>query len=113
MSEIEREARAARNQAMFRAVNEKMVELNDVLSNMSGEYAISCECADTTCIRTVSIAPEAYLAVRANPRQFVVLPGHVLPELEQIVAQNGCYVVVEKHGTAGELALDFAELTGD
>ena len=109
MSEFERETRAARNQAMFRMVNEKMRELNEALSTVTDEYAIACECADTGCVETVSIRQQDYMAVRSSPRRFVVLPGHVVPGVEQVVSEDGGYAVVEKVGAAGELAAQLAD----
>jgi hypothetical protein len=109
MPDMEREARAARNQAMFRAVNEKMRELNETLSSVSDAYAIACECADTGCVETLNIREADYLAVRSSPRQFVVLRGHIVPGVEKVVAENDGYVVVEKVGTAGEVAAQLAD----
>ena len=93
----DREVRAARNQALFRAVNEKLRELNQAFANVTETYAIACECADTTCVETVHILMEEYTRVREDPNQFVVLTEHVFPDVEQIVAQNDGYSVVEKN----------------
>ena len=100
----EREIRAARNQALFRAVNEKMTELNEAFVGVTGAYAIACECADTGCVQTVEIAPDAYEQVRANPRRFVVLHGHLYPEVETVVGEADGYVVVEKIEAAARVA---------
>lgn len=109
MPDMEREARAARNQALFRAVNEQMRELNAALASLSETYAIACECADTGCVATLNIREAAYLDVRSSPRQFVVLRGHVVAGIETVVAENDGYVVVEKVGTAGEVAAQLAD----
>jgi predicted RNA methylase len=100
----EREVRAARNQSLFRAVNEKMTQVNQAFVSVTGAYAIACECADTSCVQTVDIAPDAYEQVRANPRQFVVLHGHVYPEVEIVVGEADAYVVVEKIAAAARVA---------
>jgi hypothetical protein len=100
----EREIRAARNQALFRSVNEQMQAVNDALSAVSGSLAIACECADTTCIETLEIAADEYEAIRAEPRRFAVLPNHVYPDVENIVDEGAGYVVVEKIAAAGEEA---------
>ena len=39
-SNEEREVRAARNQALFRAVNEKIMELNDALGEIEGGHRV-------------------------------------------------------------------------
>jgi hypothetical protein len=93
----DREVRAARNQAMFRAVNEKLRELNQAFSNVSETYAIACECADTSCVRTLEIAMEEYVTVRAHPNRFLVLADHVIQDVEVTVAQNNGYAIVEKN----------------
>ena len=103
-SQHERELRAARNQSLFRAVNDKLRDLNDAFAAISDTFVIACECADTSCIETLEISGEEYAAVRAEPRQFAVLPGHVYPDVENVVRESDRYVVVEKIAAAGELA---------
>jgi hypothetical protein len=99
----EREIRAARNQALFRAVNEQTKAMNEAFAEVTGSFAIACECADTGCIETLQITPDEYAEVRGNPRHFAVLPGHVYPEVEDVVRSTG-YVVVEKIAKAAEVA---------
>jgi 5-bromo-4-chloroindolyl phosphate hydrolysis protein len=96
-SQRDRELRAARNQSVFRAVNEKLRELNDAFSDVSKTYAIACECADVSCIETVQILMEEYIQVREDAQRFVVLEDHVYPEVERVVAQNDGYAIVEKN----------------
>jgi hypothetical protein len=101
----ERELRAARNQAMFRSVNEKLVGLNAAFAAVAeGRYAIACECADTQCLQMLEITAGEYEDMRRQPRWFAVAPGHIYPEVERVVGEFGEYVVVEKIGAAGELA---------
>jgi hypothetical protein len=103
-SHEEREVRAARNQALFRSVNEKMRQLNEDVASVTGSFTIACECADTGCLEMIEIAPAEYLAVRGQPRRFVVLEDHVYADVETIVGESDGYVVVEKTETAGEVA---------
>jgi hypothetical protein len=100
----ERAIRAARNQAMFRAVNENITQLNSAHGAVADRYAIACECADASCLEMLEISPDEYAAVRRHPRRFPVLPGHVYPNVERVVAEREGYVVVEKVGAAGEIA---------
>jgi len=83
----EREVRAARNQSLFRVVNEKLKDLNAAFEDVVGTDAVACECADIECIETVEIAPGDYDAIRANPRHFVVRRGHVYPDVERVVRE--------------------------
>jgi hypothetical protein len=100
----EREVRAARNQSLFRAVNERLRELNESFTSVTETVTIACECANTHCLEMIEIRPEDYVAVRGQPRHFAVLAGHVYPDVERIVKEFEHYVVVEKSGTAGEVA---------
>jgi 5-bromo-4-chloroindolyl phosphate hydrolysis protein len=96
----ERETRAARNQALFRAANEKARALNETFARLTSKFTITCECADTGCIETIEILPQEYLAIRAEPRQFAVLPGHVYPDVDSVVRGRDGYAVVEMEGEA-------------
>jgi hypothetical protein len=95
--QYEREVRAARNQSLFRAVNEKITHANEALAWLSGTLVIACECADTTCVQTLEIEPEAYTALRSHPNRFAVLPGHVYLDVEREVTASNGYIVVEKN----------------
>lgn len=112
-SRYEREIRAARNQALFRAVNEKVKLLNEAFSEILDTFEVACECADGECIQMLEIAPADYTVVRSNPRRFVVLPEHVDLEVERVVAEHGAYVVVEKIEAAAVVAEVAAELLED
>jgi len=105
----DRAIRAARNQALFRAVNEKVKEVNAAFSSVTRDFAIACECADVDCVEMLKIAPAEYEAIRANPRHFAVLPNHIYPEVEQVVRTSEEYVVVEKIAKAAEVVELFAE----
>jgi hypothetical protein len=109
----ERELRAARNQSLFRAINDKMKSLNQAFVLVSNDFTIACECADVNCLEMIDIGADAYEAVRAEPRQFAVLPGHVYPEVESVVAEHNGYVIVEKRAAAGEAAEQIAEVTAE
>jgi len=64
-----------------------------------------CECSDTGCTAHLSMSPAEYEAVRADPRRFVVLPGHEAgPDVERVVERHEEYLVVEKRGDAARRA---------
>ena len=105
----ERGTRAARNQSLFRAINEKLTSLNEAFETVTETFTIACECADTTCVAMVDIRPEAYQRVREHPRHFVVLRGHVYPDVETVISESDGYAVVEKAALAGELAEELAD----
>ena len=100
----EREIRAARNQALFRAVNEKILELNEAFGELTGLFSIACECADVSCVDLLEIPPDAYRQVRKNPRTFVVVADHVFPDVEQVLSRHDGYAVVEATGRGAQVA---------
>jgi hypothetical protein len=107
-NEVDRDAaiRVARNQALFRAVNEQIEATNERFSVLLGERTnFVCECADDACMGRIAITLEQYEALRKMPTHFVVLPGHVYPEFERVVYELNGFVVVEKFGEAGKQAL--------
>lgn len=104
----ERAARAARNQTLFRAVNEQLRTTDPPLEVVGATYVVTCECADLDCIDTLEISREQYARVREDPRRFVVLHGHVYGEVESVVDEDSRFVVVEKAGTAGRIAVAHA-----
>ena len=108
----EREIRSARNQALFRAVNENITALDRISISGSDPFVIACECADASCVAALSIDRDAYQSVRANPRQFALLPGHADPKLETVVTETGQYVVAEKFGDAALVVEQLSDLRG-
>lgn len=98
------EQRAARNEALFREVNENIARLEERHGTTTAEPVFLCECASADCTDHVSVEPEVYARVREHPRQFFVIPGHEEPQLERVVERHREYLIVEKTGAAGELA---------
>jgi hypothetical protein len=98
------EQRAARNEALFREVNDNIARLEERHGATTTEPVYLCECADSDCIGHLAIDPDDYRRVRGNPRLFIVLPGHEEPRIEQIVERHDGYLIVEKTGEAGEVA---------
>lgn len=94
------EERAARNEALFREVNEQMERLARRWSASAESAEFVCECGNAECSDHVELPLEEYERVRRNPRRFIVLPGHVMPELEHVVTQTARYVIVEKDAPA-------------
>ena len=95
--------RAARNEALFRAINDELGAQGG--SDDPRTLMIACECADIACVATLEIDFERYAQVRQKAARFIVRPEHVYPEVEQVVlAEDGGFVVVEKTGVAGRVA---------
>jgi hypothetical protein len=96
-----RQVRAAKNQSLFREVNERIEELRP--SELRIEFA--CECSDTACTASLILSDAEYEHVRRFPTHFIVVQGHELDEVERVVEQNERYAVVEKFGAGGPAAV--------
>ena len=71
----------AQNEALFREVNERV----EAVAHQLGPdvpYEFVCECANADCIFRVAIPLRVYETIRSDPEQFVVLPQHYTPEVE-------------------------------
>ena len=99
----EREERAARNQSLFREINERIEDLNEGFGRV-GEWL--CECANDTCTERIEMTTKEYEAVRSSGKCFFVAPGdeHVWADVEHVTERNDRYWIVQKVGDAGRLA---------
>jgi formate-nitrite transporter family protein len=98
------EQRAARNEALFREVNENIARLEERHGTTESESVYVCECANAGCTEQLAVDPETYRRVREEPGLFFVRPGHEDPQLEHVVERRREYLIVEKTGEAGEVA---------
>jgi hypothetical protein len=96
--------RLAKNEAFFRQVNER---IKDVAGGFGGDrFEFLCECSDPGCTERITLTIEEYEAVRANPTRFVLARGHIAPEIEHVIERREDHVVIEKDGTAGQIAAE-------
>ena len=89
--------RIARNEALFRAVNERIEELSakfEVLPESGVEF--HCECGRDGCDARISMTLGEYDIVRRETDRFAVVPGHETPELEYVVHDGARYRIVDK-----------------
>jgi hypothetical protein len=96
----DRQEKGARNQALFRYINERIAEITakDAVPE-SQLWDFLCEC-NADCAETVSLRFEEYEALRGVPRRFPVKPGHHAPDIERLVETNARYATVEDVGQA-------------
>ena len=100
----DREARIAKNEAISRDINEGIEEAMASLSP-EGHARMICECGRLECERKIAISVAEYEETRSDPRRFVVVKEHVMPDVEAVVAETERYVVVQKRdGTPAEVA---------
>jgi hypothetical protein len=101
----ERARRIGENEALFRRVNEQIEDVNEAFGGITGDFSIVCECAEQTCVEQISVAVDTYEHVRADPTQFFVRPGHVIPDVEEVITREDEYWLVRKYeGATAELA---------
>src|SRR5438034_8053256 len=97
------EERFAKNEAAFRAVNERIEELGGHFIRQSVEETVRfvCECARPGCMTPLELTLSQYEQVRSEPRWFIVAVGHENSEVERVIARHPSHLVVEKIGEAG------------
>jgi hypothetical protein len=114
------ENRRARNEALFREVNERIEETSTELAEADATAAVPearvrqhqerlvlvCECGMEQCVEQIEATVAEYEAVRANPRRFLVVPGHEHTDTARVIERNSGFFVVEKLGEAGEVAIE-------
>jgi hypothetical protein len=100
-----REERVAKNEITSRVINEGMEAAHE--SEPQDAYLFFlCECGLEQCGRTVRITKAEYERVRNDPRQFVILRSHLIPDVEQVVSDGVRFLVVTKRdGTPAEVAI--------
>lgn len=91
--------RAARNEEVFRGVNER-IEEGAEQHRVTGMLPFHCECGRASCLETIEIPAGRYAEIMRERYRFVVLPGHQEPGIEKVVETNDEYLVVEKIGKA-------------
>ena len=81
--------RVARNQSLFRAVNEQIEATNEKFHVSLGDRIdLVCECAADDCMERITVTLEQYEQLRRVPTHFMVKPGHVYPEFERVVEKD-------------------------
>ncbi len=96
------ERRIARNESLFREANEA-IERGLWPEQEDQVIRFRCECS-AECGQPVEVSPREYERVRRNGRRFIVLEGHEVPGVEEVVERYPKYVIVQKTGTGGEVA---------
>jgi hypothetical protein len=106
-SEVDtRRVRAAKNQSLFRDVNERIEDITEgfaLAATRTIEFV--CECAHPDCSEVIEMTHGEYESIRRFPTHFAIKAGHDISEVEQVVAGNGRYIIVSKLGTAGQAAI--------
>ena len=98
-----RPERLARNEVIFRDVNESIAQLAAGFDEDDG-YQFICECADAQCLERLTLTRQQYERVRADATTFFVTPGHEDDEIDEVIERRPGFWVVRKLGIAGVVA---------
>ena len=96
----ERERRAARNQLLFRSVNEQIVSLTERFQAEISDLDLVCECVDSSCTGTLRLGLEEFGRIDRVKNAFLVLQGHEDRRVEDVVDTRNGYVIVRKRNLA-------------
>jgi len=107
-----RDEQRARNETLFRNVNERLKEIDDrldmeVIGAAAAEHEeFFCECGQLECMARVPMKRSEYESIRDHPAHFLVLEPHVDDEIERVVEARPGYVVVEKYPEEADVAYE-------
>jgi hypothetical protein len=104
MSTDPRVERIGRNEARFRGINERLEQGLRQVPHNPELLEFVCECGSRDCQAHIRLSFAEYEEVRRDSRHFAVVPGHVAPDTERVVASADRFEVVEKFGAAVPLA---------
>ena len=91
----EHKERIAHNESAARGANERF-----------GLGTFVCECGEFGCHELVRMPREVYDSIRADARRFFVLPGHEMPEAEDVVIRREDFLVVRKHDDVAHIVAE-------
>jgi hypothetical protein len=86
----------ARNQALFREVNEQIGQLPEG-PDPNGQESFICECGNPGCTQAIALTRAEYERIREYANRFAIALDHENPETETLVAQNERFAVVETY----------------
>jgi hypothetical protein len=93
--------RFARNEAIFREVNERVA---DVVNSEARMTNFLCECGNLDCIEEIPLTDAEYAKLRSNAATFAVVPGHALEDVETVIEETDRFYIVEKHPREAAIA---------
>jgi hypothetical protein len=93
--------RIARNEAIFREVNERVADVTDSEARATN---FLCECGNLDCVEEITLTDAEFVKLRSNPATFAVVPGHALEDVETIIEETDRFQVVEKHPREAAIA---------
>lgn len=101
-----RARRIADNESRFREINERLRSDLRALPAIAEPVEFVCECGRIDCAETVRLTLPEYEAIRASSLDFAVVPGHQVPDVEDVVDLHDRYARVRKHPEAAERVVE-------
>ena len=92
----ERARRIGLNEAMFREINERLEALAEKTTSQFGGLDLVCECGYRDCADRITLTLAEYRQLRSDPLLFAVLPGHQIPDVEDVVQEMSGWLIVRK-----------------
>jgi len=103
--------RNAETQNLYREVNERVAEVYSQFgSGVAGErmselIELFCECGQQApCEERVNVSAATYERVRSDPTTFILLPGHGIAIVEDVIEQGDGFLIAKNIGRAADIA---------
>jgi hypothetical protein len=97
--------RAGRREANLRVLNARIAESQEQIAvALRSPITVLCECASPDCNESIEVAQSLFTELRDQPTRFIVVEGHVLHDVEQVVERGDGWIIVEKRGAAAREA---------
>jgi len=102
--DLSQPARKAKNQALFREVNERIAELAARFEVATGPQTFICECSQAGCTEYLELPVAAYTRSRDDPATFVIRAGHEDLDHETVLERTDGYLLVRNKPGVAEYA---------
>lgn len=94
--------RLAKNEALFREVNERISDITQELAPGAAHPdlidGLICECSDPLCMERIGpLTIAEYEGIRRDATRFIIAAGHQAEDVERVVERQPTYWAVEKH----------------
>lgn len=102
--------RNAETQNLYREVNERVAEVYSQFGGVTGDrmselIELFCECGQQApCEERVNITAATYERVRADPTTFILLPGHGIAIVEEVIERGDGFLIARNIGRAADIA---------
>jgi hypothetical protein len=89
--------RVRKNEAAFKAHNERRKALEQPITGEDEPIPFVCECGDAGCWEPLQLTIAQFNRAHAVAMRYAVKPLHVMPDHERVVEQHDAYWIVEKY----------------